>query len=372
MAIALNNKIQYWSGRLRNGQVGSFFSWWFGELAQILPATWRERMQHALRRVTLIVNAGQLKLGIEENRSASWLESFSLDQEAALQKQGIRSLLEKHDIQETPRFLLLDAGKILHKPLTLPAATEPNLQQVLAFEMDRQTPFRAADVYFTWQLLGADKDNAQIKIDLFVVQRKPVDATLELLAARGLAVSGVDVIDRDKTLGINLLPAEKRFRMINPKSRLNYSLAAAALVLVIVLMMQSVNLRAHRVESLETGIADVQDEARRVQRLREQVTETSEAASFLTRKRSASPMAIELLAEITRTLPDDTYLDRLVISQEGVLMQGKSSNAQHLIETVNSSGLFDNAAFRGSTRLDSASGLEIFEINATIAKPGES
>jgi len=372
MAIALNNKVQYWSARLRNGQVGSFFDWWFGELAQSLPATWRERMQHALRRVTLIVNSGQLKLGIEENRSASWLESFSLDEEATLQKQGIRNLLEKHDIQEAPRFLLLDSDKILRKPLTLPAATEPNLQQVLAFEMDRQTPFREADVYYTWQLLGADKDNAQIKIDLFVVQRKPVDAVLELLAARGLAVSGVDVIDREKALGINLLPVDKRFRMINPKSRLNYSLAAAALVLLIVLMVQSVNLRAHRVESLENGIAEVQDEARRVQRLREQVTETSEAASFLTRKRSTSPMAIELLAEITRTLPDDTYLDRLVISQDGVLMQGKSSNAQHLIEVVNSSVLFDNAAFRGSTRLDSASGLEIFEINATVAKPGES
>jgi general secretion pathway protein L len=372
MAIALHNKIQYWSARLRNGQVGSFFNWWFGELAQILPASWRERMQHAMRRVILTVNSGQLKLGVEESHSAGWLDSFSLDQEIALQKQAIRSLLEKHDVQETPRFLLLESGKILRKSLTLPAATEPNLQQVLIFEMDRQTPFRAADVYFTWQKLGADKDNAQINIDLFVAQRKPVDAALDVLAARGLAVTGVDVIDRDKTLGINLLPAEKRFRMINPKSRLNYSLAAAALVLLIVVMVQSVNLRAHRVESLETGIADVQDEARRVQHLREQVTETSEAASFLTRKRSASPMSIELLAEITRTLPDDTYLDRLVISQDGVLMQGKSSNAQHLIEVVNSSPLFDNAAFRGSTRLDTASGLEIFEINATVVKPGES
>jgi len=372
MAIAFNNKIQYWSARLQNSPAGSFLNWWLGELAQMLPAAWRARMQHALRRVTLVVNASQLKLGIEENRTTRWLEPFSLDQEAALQKQGIRSLLEQQDVKEAPKFLLLDSGKVLRKRLSLPAATEPNLHQVLAFEMDRQTPFRAADVYFTWQLLGADKDNAQIEIDLYVVQRKSVDAALELLAARGLEVSGVDVIDADQTLGVNLLPLEKRFRVINPKSRLNYSLAAAALLLLIVLMMQSLNLRAHRVESLETGIADVQDEARRVQRLREQVAETSEAASFLTRKRGATPMSIELLAEITKTLPDDTYLDRLVISEDGVLMQGKSSNAQQLIEVVNSSALLENAAFRGSTRLDSASGLEIFEINATVSKQAES
>jgi general secretion pathway protein L len=165
MAIALNNKIRYWGGRLRNGQVGSFINWWFGELAQTLPAAWRARMQHALRRVTLMIAAGQLKLGIEENRTTRWLEPFSVDQEAGLQKQAIRNLLEQQDVKAAPKFLLLDSGKVLRKRLSLPAAAEPNLHQVLAFEMDRQTPFRAADVYFTWQLLGADKGNAQIEID---------------------------------------------------------------------------------------------------------------------------------------------------------------------------------------------------------------
>jgi len=160
--------------------------------------------------------------------------------------------------------------------------------------------------------------------------------------------------------------------VVNPKSRLNFAFAGAALVLLIVLMAQSLNLRTQRIASLESGISEVQDEARQVQRLRDQIAETSDAASFLTRKRSASPMAIELMAEITRTLPDDTYLDRLVINQDSVLMQGKSSNAQHLIEVVNGSDLFENAAFRGSTRLDTASGLEIFEINATVSKPGNS
>ena len=50
-------------------------------------------------------------------------------------------------------------------------------------------------------------------------------------------------------------------------------------------------------------------------------------------------------------------------------MQGKSQNAQQLIERVNESELLDAAAFRGSTRLDARSGLEIFEVNAQIV-PG--
>jgi hypothetical protein len=81
--------------------------------------------------------------------------------------------------------------------------------------------------------------------------------------------------------------------VINPKSRLNYSLAAA-LLLLIVLMVQSLNLRAIALKALKPECGSP-GRARRVQRLREQVTETSEAASFLTRKRSASRCPLNYL-----------------------------------------------------------------------------
>jgi general secretion pathway protein L len=370
MAIVLNNKIQYWKDRISNGPAAAFCRWWFGELKQLLPADWQQRLQHAWRRVMLIHAAGQLRLGIEESLKIQWLESFPLQQDAAMQRRQIHALLEKHDVLEAPRFLLLDQADVLRKELSLPAAAESNLQQVLAFEMDRQTPFRAADVYYTWRIRGKDMESGQIHVELIVVPRKSIDSALEALSVRGLAAGGVDVADDGGTLGINLLPPEKRFRSISPQTRLNFIFAAAALVLLIMVMAQSLQYRASRVSDLESAIAEVQDEAKRVQRLREQVAETSEAASFLTRHRAESPMAIELLADVTKILPDDTYLDRLVLSQDGVLMQGKSSNSQQLIEVVNKSEAFDDAAFRGSTRLDAASGLEIFEINAQVASVG--
>jgi len=77
-------------------------------------------------------------------------------------------------------------------------------------------------------------------------------------------------------------------------------------------------------------------------------------------------LVVDVLADITRTLPDDTYLDRLVVGENSVQMQGKSQNAQQLIEKVNASPLMDAAGFRGSTRLDARTNLEIFEINANI------
>ncbi|MEJ8569028.1 PilN domain-containing protein [Elongatibacter sediminis] len=370
MALALNNTIQYWRARIQHGPAGEFVRWWLGELRQLLPAKWQQRLQLATRRVVLQMDSGDIRLGVEEGGDIRALGEFPAGEDAGLQRQRILTVLEESELGEMPRFLVLDDTGVLRKELKLPAAAEANLRQVLTFEMDRQTPFRAADVYFDWRVLRGSKEAGDVHLELLVTPRAVVDNACEGLAARGLSVSGVDVVANGEVLGVNLLPPERRVTSVNPRTRLNYALAGAALVLLVLVMVQSLSLRASRVEDLEAAIEAVQDEARRVQGLREQVEETSEAASFLTRKRSLSPMAIEVLADVTRTLPDDTYLDRLVIGQDSVLMQGKSRNAQQLIEIVNKSDRLEEAAFRGSTRLDAATGLEIFEIGATVSARG--
>lgn len=366
MAITIRNKVHYWQARIRNGPVGEFFAWWWDELKQLLPEPWQDRLRLATRRLSMQFSQDSLQLGISNEHVISALQSIPLDQDAVLVQQQLKTLLAEDDLNELPKYLLLDSQWVLHKELKLPAATEANLRSVLSFEMDRQTPFRAAEVYFDWRMLPPAVESGEIRLEMLVAPRRVVDPLLEKLAARGLAPSGIDVERQGHSLGVNLLPPEQRQKVMHPRTRLNYGLAGVALVLLVVVMAQSLSARADRVVKLEEAIADVQDEARRVQRLKEQVTDTSEAASFLTRRRSQAPLAVEVLAEVTRTLPDGTYLDRLVVGKDSVVMQGKSGNAQQLIELVNRSGLFDAAAFQGSTRLDSATGLEIFEINSKI------
>ena len=68
-------------------------------------------------------------------------------------------------------------------------------------------------------------------------------------------------------------------------------------------------------------------------------------------------------------MPDDTYLDRLRVWEGNIQLQGKSGNAQQLIEMVNASPLFSGTEFRGSTRLDSRTGKEIFDLRADLRQP---
>lgn len=366
MALALENKLQEWRTRVQSGAAAAYLRWWLGELKALLPESWQQKLRHAMRRVTVQISGESILLGVEENQSIEPLESFSTSQDASLQRQQTLELLGARELFEVPRILLLDNSEVLRKEVRLPEAAESNLRQVLGFEMDRQTPFRADDVYFDWRILGHDKEAGQVRVDLIVAPRVAIDAICQNLSARGLSVSGVDVIDEGESLGVNLLPPERRVRIVNRKVRLNQGLAAATVVLLAVVMALSLSLRAHQVSELEAAIESVREEALRVQRIRDQINDTSEAAGFLAQRRMASPVAVDILADVTRTLPDDTYLDRLVIGQAGVQMQGKSQNAQQLIEQVNESPLMEAASFRGSTRLDARTGLEIFEINAVV------
>lgn len=355
---------------LKAGPAGKFLRWWTEELRQAMPASWQQKLQHALRRATLVVRNDSLSVGVDENRSLETLEVFSMAQDAVLQKQQVEDLLLKNELQEAPRFLLMELESVLNRELKLPLAAEANLAQVLSFEMDRQTPFRASDVYFDWKILGRNNDTGQLRLEIFVIPRIEVDQAVSAVTDRGFNLSGVDIIDGDKALGLNLLPAERRFRSVNRKARMNLALGAACAVLLAMVMAQSIYLREHQVAELEEAIAEVQGEAREVMKIKKQIEESSEAAGFLATRRAEVPLAIEVLADITRILPDDTYLDRLVITNSSVQLQGKSQNAQRLIELVNESGLLDEAAFRGSTRLDARSGLEIFEVNAEIVRSG--
>ncbi|MCJ7814821.1 MAG: hypothetical protein MUP31_02090, partial [Xanthomonadales bacterium] len=297
---------------LKAGPAGKFFRWWIEELRQAMPAAWQQKLQHAMRRVTLAMDGVSLIVGVDENRVPRTLEVFSMAQDATLQKRQVESLLQTNELQEAPRFFLLDIECVLNRELKLPLAADSNLAQVLSFEMDRQTPFRASDVYFDWKVLERGGDSGQLRLEMYVVPRVVVDDALKAVAGLGHSLTGVDIVDGGRTLGVNLLPVDRRVRRSNPRTRLSLALGALSFVLLALVMAQSLYLREHQIEQLEDAITGVQGEAREVMHIKKQIEETSEAAGFLARSRSAVPLAIEVLADITRILPDDTYLDRLV------------------------------------------------------------
>ncbi|MFP3344794.1 hypothetical protein R0J87_20155, partial [Halomonas sp. SIMBA_159] len=81
----------------------------------------------------------------------------------------------------------------LRRPLRLPAAAAARLQEVSRFEIDRQTPFEAADVWFDARLLA--QHGEQIEAELVVVPRRALEGATGIPPAWRELLAGVDVRD---------------------------------------------------------------------------------------------------------------------------------------------------------------------------------
>ena len=370
MAIALNNTIQNIRFRVANGPTGQFFKWWGEELRNAMPSQLRTRMQYARRKLLMQVVEDEILFSIDSTGAIQSLDAVSTDQDPQLQQQRVRELLQRHELLEVGRDLLLSESTVLQTEVVMPLATEANLRQALSYEMDRHTPFRAEEVFYSWRGIKRDREAGQLHFELYVTPREPVEKRIEQMRRLGLAPTGVDVTTPDGPLGINLLPPELRYHVVNQRARLNWILGLVAGILLVFVMAQSLWLREHQVEAIGEAIEDVRAEALAVQQIRKQIDDASEAAGFLQNRKIENGYKLEMLAELTRILPDDTYLDRLSMRQGTIQMQGKSGNAQALIELMNDSEFFQNASFRGPTRLDNRSGKEIFDLTADNAIEG--
>jgi general secretion pathway protein L len=370
MAIALNNTIQSFRFRLANGPAGQFFKWWGEELRNAMPSRLRTRIQYARRRLLMQVVDGNIEFSIDNEKAIQSLDSVSIDQDPQLLQQRVRDLLLRHELLEVSRDLLLSHDVVLQTEVVMPVAAEANLTEALAFEMDRHTPFRAEEVFYSWRDLKRDREAGQVHFELCVTPREAVEAQIERLKRLGLAPTGVDVATADGPLGINLLPPALRYHVVNQRTRLNWAIGAVTVFLMIFVMAQSLWLREHQIKDIGEAIDAVRAEALAVQQIRKQIDDASEAAGFLQSRKIENGYKLEMLAELTRILPQDTYLDRLSMHQGTTQMQGKSGNAQSLIELINDSDQFDNASFRGPTRLDNRSGKEIFDLTADNTTKG--
>lgn len=94
-------------------------------------------------------------------------------------------------------------------------------------------------------------------------------------------------------------------------------------------------------------------------------TALSQNQFLLTKKKNSLP-AIELIAEMTKVLPDDTWLNRLIIRDKEIQITGESASATSIIKYIEDSVYFDNANFRSPISRNSRSNKDRFNINARV------
>lgn len=339
-----------------------FWAWWSGELFELLP----EKMQKA-------ISQRQQKLYFEVDNDKLLL---SLGNHVA-QQEVLRLPIDAPDKEEAdiPRevqqtLLLLPGNKVLAKRVSLPAAAEENLQEVLGFEMDLHTPFKVSDVYYDYTIVGRDSVRQEVTVDLVYAPREVVDSLVGEAAILGLKTDVVTCRRRDNNnlQPVNLLPQEaRRTRRINIKN-LNLALTALLAVLVVAAITIPILQKNRAIEELDARVQAAAAEAREGSNLRKDLEMMADASRFLVDKKATEALSVELIDEISRILPDHTWVSRLDLSSSELQLQGQSSSSASLIAIIESSPRFENARFRSPVVQISGTDNDRFHISAEVIK----
>lgn len=344
-----------------------FFHWWGNELASLLPERVREIFGRRRPKLILVRSGEGGALTLANHGEIRSLGVFPLDYVA---KEGESLFKEYPDLVGAERVLLLPAEHYLQQIIKLPAAAEENLNQVVAFELDRWTPFKADQVYFGTRIIERLADTRQLRLELALTPREKLDPVLGELAEAGWRPERVDVGPEPDGHGMDLLP--ERFRPHQSRLPQAVNGLAAAVLLVAAAVVLTFPIYANRslASELQQEVKAAGKTAQEVEALKTQVEQRQNEQGFLSRKKLTEPTMLDMLNDLTKVMPDDTWLNGLQYRDRKVTIQGQSPAASSLIERIEASAFFKNTSFVSPVTKDVASGQERFQITSEVTNGG--
>lgn len=284
----------------------------------------------------------------------------------------IRKALRKRRAGRRPVVLRLAADRVLVKTLRLPAAAGDVIEPVLRNQMQRLTPWPEDEVLFGYDILSTKSGSSHIDVEVVAAHRPTIDDLMSSATKAGLLVARVDHAGSpDARDGIalydigrrNQLQTARRFgRLLTIITAIGLCVGAIGLVEFARTHQANANLR-EQIGFAETRIAD----HARKRNQRHAVSGIYQA--LLARKTQQAP-AISVMNEVTKAVPDHSWLTEFTLSDGRILITGSSANAAELITALEQTVAFNNVRFTAATTRDRDSNRERFAIGAEIVLSG--
>ncbi len=361
-----------WAAADRAG-LTEFLRWWGSELEAMIPVQWRERF--ASRGIAFVsVQDGDWRAlrpasgGLVEVGRANLA---GLD--FATSRQSFRRLVEESAAGALNVWLVLAPDSVLMRSVTLPLAAEEALRDAVGFELDRLTPFSSEQSCFDHRVTGRDAVTQRLTIELAVTARGPVSARIEQLRELGATVLGVGVASdvAASTTPFNLLAPEQRERPATSRTALAArAFAGVAAALALVALVYPIWQKREAVIDLQPRLDRAKASADVADRLGKEIEKLASEHNFLLAKKQGLHPAVTLVEDLSRLLPDTTWVQQLDIRTgqkvRELQIAGETGSSPQLIEVLEKSGSLANASFKSPLTKGVTPGTERFLISAEI------
>lgn len=345
-----------------------FLRWWLGELAGMVPERLRQD-KLGLDDFTLVdFDRTEVGLGrLEDGRVREVCRIPLNAADADAQRMAFLAGLDKVRAGRREVALTLPSGRLLRKTLTLPLATEENLHQVLAFQMEQHTPFTPDQIYFGYSVKERDFERGRLTVEFVATPRDAVDEAVKALVGWGALVRAVVAEDMlANGSPVNMLPAAQGKTPSALLHGANPWLAGLVLLLVLAALSMPLVIKREAILQLNPWVEKGKNAAEATDILRRELEGRIEQHNYLLDKKRTFPPAITVLEELTRVLPDDTWVQQLDIKAKELQIQGETASSSRLISLFEQSGMFHGASFRSPLTKGMGAGAERYHLTLEI------
>ena len=262
-------------------------------------------------------------------------------------------------------ILLLPRESQLQKQLTYPLAAEKELLSVLEFDMDKQTPFTNDKVYFDYIITGRDNAGDQLHITLCLVLRDVLHKHLDAIGFLDRKPEAATT-DPDASMEhVNLMPPADGNANKSSGQPLAYICLAAFLLFIMALYLPLLRYDSI-IGQFENRVERARSEAMHVQALENKKRTVLKRSEFLSNQAQRQIPPLKIIRELTRRLPDNTWINRLSIRSGEIQVHGESQAAAAVVQLIEESDYFEQTQFRSPVTKNSSTGKDQFHIAAKL------
>jgi general secretion pathway protein L len=352
--------------------VKTFLRWWGRELSFLVPEKMKQLFVDSQGFIIIKAQNNQLILSYQLDGQIEQLVTLDCDTSAIGRYQDLLAIDER--FSKAKIILRLSRQDAIQKKLALPLAAKENLEQVVAYELDRYTPFSANQVYFAVKRLPKQSNGSeQIKVLLVLTTRERLNELYDYLKELGIVPILVDYdgVDNDVENGrdiYNLLPENLRPKVAKIPRIIHTTLISLVFLLLSTAIVMPVWSESQAVDALSAKVQKLEKEANKIKALQVETDALIEETQQLLNEKNATYSVLTILNTLSILMKDDTWLAYLQYTDGHLQMQGESPAASTLIAVLEDSEVFSNAAFVSPVTQDSVSKQEHFQITVDPTK----
>lgn len=352
----------------------AFFRWWFAELAFLvperLPAIFAKKHKPS---VVFEYSHSTIKVFHRSMDSCDFIGEISCKcTESEITDGRLSSWLQDTAVH-LKTILSIPENRVVRKEIALPRIAVDNLDEVLKYELDRHTPFRADQAYYDYVISHKTSSSELINVIVYAVAKTFVNDLLSTM--KNLGVETPHIIVAADLRAADPLAGKAEIRMYHDEpvrslsaNRLNIALSGALCALVAAALLVPVYKMEKTVNDLKIQLSDARKEVEVINKTRNDINGYVSTLKVLKEEKVTSSNVVDVLLELTAILPDDTWLEKFSMNAGQVKFQGQTASSPELIRLLESSEIFNKVKFESPVIQSQGGASERFSIVAEIKK----